>query len=265
MTTATIPQTAFGLSWALPYGKELLTKSLAPSFVFVDFETFANTNVAHRLSKRGISAYVSINAPLQLLTSLYGWDEAVSIASGTGQTRALDQAVEYVERSMRAAAEAGASAVVLCDDLCGTSNPQPSPLFVVGSLVPLYQRFGRIARSAGIPLIFHSEGDIHEYYSAFAESGYAGVHIAHPTFEQTAELFAAAREHGLTPIGGIVCSQLLKGKTDEAVEFAANLCAGGPALICDDGRATSEDEMRQVIDAMAAVRTRVEGTTPMLS
>jgi len=254
MTNAQLPSSGFGLSWVLAEGRDLITKSLAPSFVFVDYETFVNTNVNHRLDKRGIAAYVSINAPVGLLTSLYGWDEALATVARGDSYPGCRRAVDYVLSSIGQAYEAGASAIVLCDDLCGTHVPTVDPRMVVEHFLPFYERFAAATSELGIPLIFHSDGDIRTYYEILAADGFDGVHVAHPNFEQTGEMFEAARAAGLRPLGGLVSSRAADTDVHGLATFAAGLLAGGPALICDDGAATTPQQLESMVAALAEAR-----------
>jgi hypothetical protein len=254
MTKKTLPASAFGLSWVLPEAGDLITKSLAPSFVFVDYETFINTNVRHRLAKRSIDAYVSMSAPYTLLASLYGWEEAAQIVMGTKEKKALDRATDYISHSITTAADAGADALVFCDDLCGTSSPLPDPLFVMENLIPLYACFVQEADAVGLPLVFHSDGDIHEYYAGIAQAGFAGVHIAHPSFEQTRALFESAREQDLIPLGGLIAAHATNQEVDKLSDFAIDLAHSGPVLICDDGEVSTKEQFEHVITVLANVR-----------
>ncbi len=260
MALASLPERGFGFSWALPHGSELITKTVAPTFMFVDYETFVNTNIRHRLNKRMVDAYVSIDAPLWLLASVYGWDSVQDIFRNAGEAAgALDRACDHVIRCMEGARDAGADAIILCDDLCGAHGPVLDPRFVVEYLMPLYLRFAKVADSLGTQLIFHSDGDIREYYPRLAADGFAGVHVAHPAYEQTAELFAAAWEHGLLPLGGLVTARVESDGPAELAAFAARLAKEGPALICDDGAVSSREEFESILEAMQLCRASVEG------
>lgn len=259
MTRSALPTSGFGFSWVLPFGKDLLTKSVAPSFLFVDNATFSNTNIRHRLAKRMIDAYVSINAPFWLLASVYGWDEAASELSSDDDTDVVEHACNYVVQAMESACDNGADAIVLCDDLCGSKGPLLDPLFVVEHLLPLYTRFGDKAEELGVPLIFHSDGDIREYYPHLANDGFAGIHVAHPNFEQTTELFDSVREQGMVPLGGLVSSHATEG-SDKLGSFASGLLASGPALICDDGAVNTREQFEPIVEAMRICRAANGGS-----
>ncbi len=254
MTVKTLPTSGFGLSWVLPEAKDLVTKSLAPSFVFVDYETFANTNVGYRLAKRGIDAYVSLTAPYMLLASIYGWNESLRVMSGNGNPKALARAVEYLSSSIEASAQAGADAIVICDDICGHEAPLVDPILVTEAFMPLYEQFVAMAQAVGLPAIHHSKGDIHEYYTGLAQCGFEGVHIAHPALAQTKALFESAREQQLTPFGGLVSAYASADSAQELYDFAIELAQTSPAMICDDGAVGSKDEFENIIDVLTKVK-----------
>jgi hypothetical protein len=258
MAASELPTNGFGFSWVLPFGKDLLTKSVAPAFLFVDYGSFLNTNISHRLNKRMIDAFVSINAPYWLLASLYGWDEALSkLESNEGGAR--DQACDFVERAMDDAARGGAEAIVLCDDLCGAVGPVPDPLFVVEHVLPLYAGFVEKARSLSMPIIFHADGDIREYYPYLAHAGFDAVHVAHPSYDQTRELCAAVREAGMLPFGGFVGARVERDGIDELVAFVRRLLSEGPLVVCDDGALKTKEQLAKVIEAMRLCRDAPSG------
>lgn len=254
MANVELPTSGFGLSWVLAEGRGLVTKSLAPSFVFVDYETFINTNVEQRLDKRSIDAYVSISAPIGLLTSLYGWDSALEMIARGDADPACQRAIGYGIRAVEQAVEAGASAIVLCDDLCGVHVPLVDPRMVVDHFLPFYERFAEKAHELDVPLIFHSDGDIRTYYEILATDGFSGVHIAHPDLHQTGELFSAARDCGLRPLGGLVSARCADTDVEQLAHFAAHLLEEGPALICDDGAAVTTQQLNALVAALARTR-----------
>lgn len=259
MAEVELPESGYGLSWILAEGRGLVTKTLAPSFVFVDYETFVNTNVAQRLDKRGIAAYVSVNAPVGLLSSLYGWEQALETIARGDKDPACRRAVDYVLHSISQAFEAGASAIVLCDDLCGVHSPLVDPRLVVEHFLPLYERFAQETAELHIPLIFHADGDTRTYYEILADDGFAGIHIAHPSFQVTSELFDAARAAGLRPLGGLVSERATDTETEQLAQFAAGLTADGPALICDDGAGSTAQQLGTLVAALARTRELVDG------
>lgn len=252
--TVDMPTNGTGLSWVSNEGRALVTKSVAPSFLFCDFETYLNTNISHRLEKRSIETFVSVNAPLMLLTSLYGWDNARAMMESPTDTVSRERAMAYALGAIDKSAELGASAVIICDDICGIHVPLVDPPFVVEHALPLYDRLAAHAAEVGIAIIFHAEGDIRNYYGSLANSGYWGVHIAHPARNQTREMFNAARAAGLVPLGGIIAHEASRSSAKELAEFACSLAGEGEVLICDDGNAATLDDWRVVIDAMLLVR-----------
>lgn len=254
MADGALPTSGFGFSWILDSGKDLVTKSLSPDFVFVDYETFVNTNVRHRLAKRSIAAYVSLCAPTGLLASLYGWQKAIDVMSDESDPATCRRALDYIFSSVDRAEEEGADAIILCDDLCGEKAPIMDPRFVIEHVLPDYQRIADHVAERGLPIIYHSTGDIREYYSALASDGYSAVHIVHPGYEQTEELFEAARRAGLLPMGGIIASRTGKDDPSEIARFAAARCAEGGALICDDGSRDSIEDIEEIIGILQTAR-----------
>lgn len=251
---AQLPAVGFGLTWVLPEGTDLISKSLAPSFLFVDCDRFMGSNVRQRFDKRHIAAFVSIPGPLSILAKKYGF-LAIQHKVGTPELFSLiAAAADQVSAVIRSVVQEGADAIVLCDDLCGDACPLPDPLFISERLIPFYRRFAQEASRLDVPIVFRSTGDIREYYPALAESGYAAVHIAHPQREQVEALFAAARTDGLTPMGGIPGVGMLDYGVAATADFTLGLLDGGPALICDDGSLQGAEQIACATQVLARVR-----------
>ncbi len=248
----------FGLTWVIPEGTDLISKSLAPSFLFVDCDRFLGSNVRQRFDKRHIAAFVSITGPLGILADKYG-DRGIQHAAESREGLSYIAAVaDRVSTTIRSVAQGGADAIVLCDDLSGDSCPLADPLFVTERLMPLYRRFAGEAGQLDVPIAFRSMGDIREYYPALSEAGYAAVHIAHPHREQVEALFAAARANGLTPMGGIPGTGILDYGVASTTDFALGLLDDGPALICDDGQLQGTEQIARATQVLARVRAAIQ-------
>ena len=245
-----LPVTGRGLTWVLSDGRDLVTKTLAPSFVFVDLETYVNTNACHRLQKRHISPYVSVNAPLLLLESVYGADAANELLCGDAGSAMVERTRDYVCEAFESACSAVASALVLCDDLLKLEQSNGGRDFVIEHIFPMYKVFADKAAELGLPLIYHASGDIRDYLQALAAVGFAGVHVSHPDPSLVIALFGSARAAGLRPLGGLVGSKVPEGP-EALARIASELEAAGPALICDDGTIKDIEGLRTITSALA--------------
>lgn len=252
MTDTGLPVTGRGLTWVLSDGRDLITKTLAPSFVFVDLETYVNTNACHRLQKRHISPYVSVNAPSLLLASVYG-DKAFETLCQDDNDAVVTRAQEYVCEAFESACAAGAEALILCDDLRVAEKLPEGHAIVNRRIMPMYQVFADKAKELGLPLIFHSPGDIRDYLQTLAIEGFSGVHVSHPDPSLVTALFGSARAAGLRPLGGLVGSKVPEGP-EELARLANELEAAGPALICDDGTVKDIDGLRTITAALALMQ-----------
>jgi hypothetical protein len=97
--------------------------------------------------------------------------------------------------------------LVVADDLAGASGWLVSPDFALEALAPCYSQ---ITREAGIPAIFHSDGDVRALYPALSAAGFAGVHVAIPGYVAIGQSILAAQAAGLVPVGGIEGAALLR-------------------------------------------------------
>lgn len=249
-----LPSTGRGFSWVPQDSWELIVKSLKPTFVFVDCDEFVSSNVNHRLNKRGIDAYVAVTAPLGVVARRYGWAEAFKMTELPDRRGAFNDALPLVLDAVDQALLAGADAIVVCDDLCGTKGPLINPLFVMGDLMDLYARIAEKVVASGVPAIFHSDGDIREYYPALAAAGFAGVHVSHPYAETVELMMRAAHEQNLAALGGIVTAHMLSRPVEELVQQAKALQElVGTVLICDDGGLQESAEVERVIEVLRSL------------
>lgn len=255
-----LPLSAQGFSWVPQDSWELMVKSLKPKFVFVESDNFISTNINHRLNKRGISAYVSVSAPLGIVTRKYGWVDALKMTERRKDYQVFEEAAHLVKKTIDQAVLAGADAIVICDDLCGANSPLVHPLFVIGELVPLYTQIADKIKAAGIPAIFHSDGDIREYYPALYDAGFDAVHVAHPSYETTLLMAQAALDRGLSVLGGIVTAHLLERPLEEQVQQAKAFMqlekthgSKHSILLCDDGGLQSKEETARVIEIVRSI------------
>jgi len=213
-------------------------------------------DAVERLTSSNVAALWAVDGVLMRAARTIGWMEAIALTASEpgalavtfaeGLHDALDEA--------RAGVVAGASALLVADELAGESGWLVSPDFALEALVPCYRQ---LAAVGDWPVAFHSDGDVRVLYAALHHSGFSAVHVAAGGAAATASAFESARAHQLVPMVGIEARALFAQGARSAGASAAHLALGGPALICDDGGMTSAEELAAYSSALDAARKGV--------
>jgi uroporphyrinogen decarboxylase len=175
-------------------------------------------------------------------------------AHGTGSlAEPMDAALTCAVRAVDVGLRAGATALVVADDLAGSEGPLLDPVFLRAAVFPRLADLAALARDAGVPAILHSDGDIRALMPAIAMAGFVAVHGDTGGGRHLDASLAAARMTGLTMIGGIPTAAL----ADEGIARAAGTHAGALAAVgglmpADDGGVTTTHEARALLGALAA-------------
>lgn len=200
-----------------------------------------------------VAALWAVDGVLGRAAKGVGWSEALRLSAASPGTLAATMAESLHDAldETRAGVAAGASGLLLADELASDAGWLVSPDFALEALVPCYRQ---LAAASEWPSVFHSDGDVRALYPALAHAGFSGVHVALGDARQTAAAFQAARAVGLVPMGGISTRALFGDGARATGSSAAQLAAGGPAVVCDDGGMTSAEELAAYSSALDAAR-----------
>jgi hypothetical protein len=170
---------------------------------------------------------------------------------------AMEAVLEQRLENARAALSAGVRAVVVAEDVAGSAGPLVAPDFAIEVLIPLLARLVEAATEAGVPAVWHSDGDVRSLLAAARKAGFSAVHVGGGLdFDVFERVFWAARTADLVTVGGIPTRDLAAGLTHaEVVGRRAGLLArAGQLLVADDGGMTTAAEARAFVRAVAAAR-----------
>ncbi len=231
---------------------------LAPDFLFVPaWEPWAD-EASDRVASCGTDVFWVVPGPFGVVAERDGWSETLhrtlSDTEGlrTDLTAALPALVEHVRRGARL----DVKAVVVADDLAGSSGMLVSPDFALDVLLPLLGQLADAAAEQAIPAVLHSDGDTRVLLHAVRRFGFAGVHPGGLTVDEFEKFFDSARREGLGVLGGIDGESLRSG-TPSAIaagERVAVLALRGGLLLCDDGGITTGSEVSALMSAINAAR-----------
>jgi uroporphyrinogen decarboxylase len=232
--------------------------TLGASFAFVAAEAPWAAEAVGALAEASVAPLVAFSGPLWPVIRARG------ITSGLRATLLqpeqigveLDDGIEALIEGVARAAEWGARAVVLAEDLAGTGGPLVAPDFAIAELVPRYGRVVAAARAEGLPAVFHSDGDIRALLPAIARAGFVAVHAGGGLdFAGFERLFDAARASGLAVMGGLLTAELSSPVSAEVIGSMLGVLAhGGGLFVADDGGITTPREVANLVTALAAAR-----------
>lgn len=240
---------------------EAVATAFGVDLAFVPAEEPWAEEAAARLREADVAVAWALSGVLGRVSEQLGWLEALRLSASdpAALAYALDDALYHALTDVRAGVLAGADAIVLADDLAGASGWLLSPDYALEALVPCYHRVATEASAAGLPAVFHSDGDVRALYPALAHAGFSAVHMGGAGRLGAAEVVATARAAGLVPIGGIEVAALLATGARRAGERAATLLAGESLIISDDGGLTTAEEAVALGAALEAARRAMGG------
>lgn len=232
--------------------------TLRAAFAFVPASESWTEDAVAALGEASIAPILVVSGALWPLL------EARGIAEGLRDTLThpeqigseLDAALQPLTAHVGRAVRLGARAFVLAEDLAGSQGPLVAPDFAIAELLPRYERVVHVARSLGLPAIFHSDGDIRPLLPAIARAGFVGVHAGGGlSFDGFDRLFWRAKESGLVVLGGMLTAELANAARAEAIGSSIGVLArAGGLFVADDGGITTSREVAGLVTALAAAR-----------
>ncbi len=232
--------------------------ALRASFAFVPADAAWAADAMAALTDAGVAAMWALSGPLwqviETRGALAGLRATLTHPAEVGAE--IDARLDALLTEVGRGASLSARALVLAEDLAGTSGPLVAPDFAIAELLPRYKRIVAEASTAGLPAVFHSDGDIRPLLPAIKRAGFVAVHAGGGlSFEAFDRLFWAARDVGLAVIGGLLTSELGHPARAEAIGSTIGVLAqAGGLFVADDGGISSPRETTGLITALSAAR-----------
>jgi hypothetical protein len=231
---------------------------LSPDFAFVEAWQGDASSVCGAVAECGTVPFWVVRGPLDHAVNARGWNEtlAATVRDTGALAVQLDEGVEAARTSVRAAATCGAGAIVVADDVAGADGPLAAPDFILGELMPRLGAIARTAGEAGLPVIWHSDGDTRAFLGAAVREGFSGIHPGGLGPDPFRQLFSSARREGLVVLGGVPGWALRAGVPSalRSATSASLIARSGGLLICDDGGVSTGEELGALITALQAAR-----------
>lgn len=232
-------------------------RDLALDFAFVPArEAWAREAVA-LLREGDFGVMWVVDGPLWRTLDELGFAEGLKATAWDPRSLepSLDRETARAQDEIMRGAELDIDAVVVTDDVAGTTGPLVSPDYFNEMLVERYALAVATAASAGTRAVFHSDGDIRAFLASIARAGFIGVHSGGGLEQEAFEnLLLATREQGLALLGGLDTSRLREGSAS-AVRMgtrAGMLASAGGLIVADDGGITTAQEMGALSTALGS-------------
>lgn len=233
--------------------------ALRAAFAFVPAAETWSAEALPALADAGVAPMLAFSGPLWPIIEARGAMEGLRATLTRPEEigAQLDEALDPLMTAVARSAEAGARAVVIAEDLAGSAGPLVAPDFVIAELMPRYGRLVEAARAAGLPAVFHSDGDVRLLIPAIVRAGFVGLHAAGGLdTEGFDRVFWAAHEAGLVVLGGLVTAELANAARAEALGSTLGVLArAGGLFLADDGGITTTREVAGLVTALAAARS----------
>lgn len=232
-------------------------------FAFVPAAASDPVGAASAVSEAGAAVMWVVDGPLASALDEIGWSEglAATVSDPSGLAALMDDHLAAGLASVEAGIRAGATVLVVAEDLGATDGPLVPPDFAFDEV------FGRLAllaesgRSAGLPCVWHSDGDVQVFVQAARRAGFTALHVGGGlAFDAFERLFWACRRSGMSVLGGLLTRDLAAGHLAAvaAGTRAGVLAQAGGLLVCDDGGMTTAEEMTLFVSALQAARASSE-------
>jgi uroporphyrinogen decarboxylase len=152
---------------------------------------------------------------------------------------AFRMATDFALGICRRMADIGVDVLWVTEDIAGTSGPLLSPAHYRSLVSPFLRELCDCARSVGMPVVFHSDGNVTPFLDDLIAAGISGL----DPLESTAgmDLTRMKRDHGdrICLLGNVDNKRVLTEGTPEAVEQTVKACiqaagAGGGYVVMSD-------------------------------
>lgn len=239
-----------------------LCESLALDFAFVPAASEDAAAAAASVRDAGSAVMWSVSGPLGRVLDQRGWTEGLRAVAAEPEVLGpeLDDSVFAAHEELERGTAAGASALVIAEDLAGNTGPLIPPDYAFEELFPRLTRIVDAAREADLPTVLHSDGDIRAFLPAAKRAGFSAVHVGGGLeWERFEQVFRAARKAGLAVVGALLTTDLVLGvpAAVEAGSRAGALARDGGLLLADDGGLSAPSEIGAFTGALEAARAAV--------
>ncbi len=228
-------------------------------FAFVPAAASDPIAAAEAVLAAGAAVMWVVDGPLGSTLDEIGWSEglAATVSDPDGVAAVMERHLEAARASVEEGVRAGASVLVVAEDLASAAGPMVSPDFAFDEVFCRLASLVGTARASDLPCVWHSDGDVRAFLPAARRAGFTALHAGGGLgFEAFEKVFWACRSNGLAVLGGLLTRDLADGHLSAvaAGTRAGILTQAGGLLLSDDGGMTTAEEMALFVSAMQAAR-----------
>lgn len=134
-----------------------------------------------------------------------------------------EKLIETNKGFAKIAAAAGADGVLIADDLAFNSGPFVDPEYLRRDYFPLLKKQVQTIHDLGLPVIFHSDGDLHLLMKDLLDCGVDGVQSCDPNANMDIPQLKQQYGERLTFMGNIDINLLAEGSPEEVARVTRDL------------------------------------------
>jgi uroporphyrinogen decarboxylase len=143
----------------------------------------ADTAAVKRIADQDLFVFWIVNGAFQMAMTggdMMGFLRQVA-AAPDAVAAALGRLSDGVSAAMAEGVAAGAHGIILADDIAYQQSTYISPTFVERHLLPVWRRQTAFARELGVPVFFHSDGNLNPVLPHIAAAGFDGLQCMEPS------------------------------------------------------------------------------------
>jgi len=195
----------------------------------------ADTMRFRRYTDEGLFVFSLINGAFQTVMCSRDFMAFMGdvVRSPEDVAKAMRNVTVEIARRMEQDLSDGAHGIIIADDIAYNQGPLVPPKFVAKYLLPCWQTQVAAAKGLGIPVFFHSDGNLNTLLPSIVDAGFNGLQCIEPAAGM--DIGKIKRENG-----DRLC---LMGNMDPA------LLSADPAGL----QTTGDNGLREVSDATAAL------------
>ena len=140
-----------------------------------------NMDQIGRFDDEGLFVFGVINGAFQTAIMSQGMTLLMNIANSPDKvSKVLQQVSDQVIAAMAQGVAAGAHGIIIADDIAYQQNTYISPDFVEQHLLPIWQAQVMAAKDLGVPVFFHSDGNLNAIVPYIVAAGFNGLQCIEP-------------------------------------------------------------------------------------
>lgn len=165
-----------------------------------------------------------VDGAFQTAVRRHGWMAVFSMIAKSPDVLAAEfkSTSDRVMAAMEQGVAAGAHGIILADDIAYNQGTYMSPDFIERHLQPFWKAQTATANELGVPVFFHSDGNLNKALPHIVAAGFDGLHCIEPAAGMNIVEIAAQPGQPLCLMGGIDPALLVHNENLTDMQTARN-------------------------------------------